>query len=71
MKHLPKKYYMISVFISGQMHGPVLVRFCSTVLLVYDLLFTFVDLLLLLTNTLSLWNIIVFSASDPERECDH
>lgn len=58
MKHLPKKYYLISAFISGQMFGPVIDSFCSAVLLLHDSLYTSVDLLLLLINFVFLWNIL-------------
>lgn len=60
VKHLPKKYYLKSVFMSGQMFGPVAdsLSLCSAVLLLHDPLFRSVDLSLLLTNFPVMWNIL-------------
>ena len=64
---LPKKCYMISVFISGQTYGPVIDSLCSAVLL-SDTLFTSVDSLLLLTRTHPFpveYTVIVLGAITP------
>lgn len=54
MKHLPKTFCLIAVLFSGQMFGSVI----DSLLLLHDLLFTSVDLLLLLANFPFPWNIL-------------